>query len=265
MKLNEMSSSVKSHEQGFSDLCEIFYKDYYDLVEKKCHKVFSTKSYVDKEDIVNEVIYNSVEQHQKIVETSKNHSDLSEDFLIKKSIDRGIWDFIYEDSNLKNTYHFEFGSNRNNTLEQFKAGVVIIEEKYAPKTSQGFSYPLLWRDMIPDDDLEDPLDRLIYQEYVELLISSVEELQNSSESNGLHKKRKNRLMEITTMLLSGSSVKEIKQKLGVGDSCIHYIRKDILFPLALMVIDDPLWYRKYWNSLNKKAKKIIFLKKGVAF
>jgi hypothetical protein len=129
MKLNEMISSRNSHEQDFSSLCETFYKDYYDVVEKKCHKVFSNRSYVDKEDIMNEVIYNSVEQHQRIIETSKNSPDVPKDFLIKKSIDRGIWDFIREDSTMKNKCHFEFGSNRNNTWEQFTANVLIFFKK----------------------------------------------------------------------------------------------------------------------------------------
>ena len=60
-------------------------------------------------------------------------------------------------------------------------------------------------------------------------------------------------------------VGEIKVKLGVNDATISKARKNILLPLALMVIDEPLFYKKYENILSDRAKKVITLKKGVAF
>ena len=39
----------------------------------------------------------------------------------------------------------------------------------------------------------------------------------------------------------------------------------ILLPLALMVIDETLFYEKYANILTDRAKKVITEKKGVAF
>lgn len=260
MKLAEMVS--ENHvSQDFSSLCENYYENYYDLVQKKCHKVFSNKSYVDKEDIMNEVIYNSVEQHQKIMKTTKNNSTLSEDFLIKKSIDRGIWSFIQEDSLNKNKPHFEFGSNRNNSWDKITANVVIVDDFVKGK-------PYRWKDIIPDADLENPLDKLIYEEYIDILVSLVEDFVSSDTFKGLRNyKRKDipDLMKITKMLLAEATTKDIKLELGVSDACIHKTKKNILLPLALMVIDDPFWYKKYWNNISQKAKKVIFSKKGVAF
>ncbi len=262
MKLAEMVIGRNSHSHDFAELCENYYENYYDLVEKKIHKVFSNRTYVDKEDIMNEIIYDSVEQHQKIVKTSKDVSKLSEDYVVRKSIDRGIFRFITKDSVNSNTPHFGFGSNRNNTWDKITANVVVLDDPISPK------YPdKLWRDSIPDNDLENPLDKLIYEEYTDILVSLVEDFATSDEFSSLRHNRKDipDLMKITRMLLAEATSKDIKLELGVSDACIHRTKKNILLPLALIVIDDSLWYRKYWNCLSKKAKNIIYSKKGVAF
>ena len=66
-------------------------------------------------------------------------------------------------------------------------------------------------------------------------------------------------------MLAEAPPKEIKVELGVSDSTIAKVRRNILLPLALMVIDDKMWYEKYWDVLSKQAKKIVFMKKGIAF
>ena len=65
MKLAEMvSSSRKSNsQQDFGSICKVIYEDYYNVVERKCDKIYSNNSYMDKEDIIHDVICNSVEQH----------------------------------------------------------------------------------------------------------------------------------------------------------------------------------------------------------
>ena len=269
MKLAEMAiGTSKSHD--FSSLCEDYYENYYDLVEKKCHKVFSNRSYVDKEDIMNEVIYHSVAEHQEIVKYNKNKGlKVSKEYIYRKSIEQGIYIFIQEDSLNKNTPHFEFGSNRNGTWRNLSAKTVVIDEPVP-----GMSRDYCWKDIIPDQDLGNPLDKLIYEEYMDILISLVEQFESSEEfssfrkksSRGRSKKRKDvSYLEITKMLLSEATPKDIRLKLGVLDACIHKTKRNVLLPLALIVIDDPLWYRKYWNVLSKKAKEIIYFKKGVAF
>ncbi len=256
MKLSEMKPMSNKKESNFPSISQALYEDYYDLVEKKCNKIYSNKTYLEKEDIMHEVIYKSVEQHKKLVKTSKNISDLSEDFIMRKSIDRGVWDFVYEDGTIKDKPHFRVDG------KNYLANVVVLDEP-AKKEGKGMGEPL--KDIIPDDDLDHPLDKLIYEEYIDVLLDSIDDFENSPKPKGFHKKRKVDIKRIAKMLLAEAPPKEIKVELGVSDSTIAKVRRNILLPLALMVIDDKMWYEKYWDVLSKQAKKIVFMKKGIAF
>ena len=267
MKLAEMvSSSRKSNsQQDFGSICKVIYEDYYNVVERKCDKIYSNNSYMDKEDIIHDVICNSVEQHQKRKRLGKmKHSttgvDLDRNFLFQKCIEAGATDFIRGDSSIMDKPHIRVEGK--NYLSQ----VVVIDEPINSKgKSDAPNQTDLWRDIIQDNDLKEPVDRLIYEEYIEELINSIDEFEENEKPKGFWKKSPVDLKKLTKMLLVDMPVKEIKDELGVSTACISRVRRDILLPLVLMLIDDPIYYRKYSNSLSEKAKKIIIAKKGIVF
>ena len=272
MKLTEMKQNFNANKynekplNSWADVCQTIYEDHKHVVEKKCQKVYSNHSYMDKEDIMQEVICNSVEQFQKRKRLGTDfHSTTGEkvddNFLFRKCIEAGTYDFVYADSTIKDKPHIKVDGN------SYLSQVVVIDDPVNPFGNSSVEC-LTWKDIVPDESLKEPVDRMIYDEYIDELISSIDSFKAKEiplKLNSYHKRSSLDLKELTKMLLTETPVGEIKVKLGVNDATISKARKNILLPLALMVIDEPLFYKKYENILSDRAKKVITLKKGVAF
>ena len=275
MKLNEMKQNFNTNHRvensisNWGDVCKTIYEDHQDIVKKKCEKVYSHSGYMDKEDIMQDVICNSVDQFQKRKRLGADlHSTTGEKmdsrFLFRKCIEAGTTDFIKSDSTIKDKPHMRIEGT--NYLSQ----VVVIDNPFSQSSgnSQGDATEMTWKDIIPDESLKEPIDKLIYEEYIDDLINSIQDFEYNKiplKLKSYHKRSKVNLKELAKMLLAETPVKEIKVKLGVNDACISKARRNILLPLALMVIDEPLFYKKYENILSDRAKKVISSKKDVAF
>ena len=50
MKLSEMKPMSNKKESNFPSISQALYEDYYDLFDKNCNKIYSNKTYLEKED-----------------------------------------------------------------------------------------------------------------------------------------------------------------------------------------------------------------------
>ena len=72
------------------------------------------------------------------------------------------------------------------------------------------------------------------------------------------------------MLLEGSTPKEICLELGMAQGrhiynamgLLRKIRKDILLPICLSIVDEEMYTDKYWEVLTKKGKSLFFSQKN---
>ena len=116
------------------------------------------------------------------------------------------------------------------------------------------------KDKIPASNMEDPLDKVIYEEFVELLLSKIKQYQPGISYD---------LKKIVLLLLDGATPKEICIEMGMSLTIrinnamrtLRKIRKDILLPICLSIIDDERYTDKYWEVLNKKGKSLYFSQK----
>lgn len=220
------------------------------------------KSWVDLEDMRQDIYIESVDYH------IKNHKHynlaISDDYLIKKSIKQTIWQYV----NKQTTTNGVCLTEPHICLEPEKTGAGQPVRFKTESTSIDFEpskgndntgFPL--KESIPDPSMKDPLDNLIYEEFVEFMFEKIKEYQPKYSYD---------LRKILTLLLEGETSTNICKIMGISasrnkDSAIKYIKRikvNVFLPLALSIIDDERYTDKYWKVLNKKAKSVFFSQKN---
>ena len=272
MKLSEMrmpkklsNEKIKVDENNknlevWSDICKEIYENHYEVLETKCRNLFANNNYMDKEDIIHDVLCNAVVDFEQRVKrgadvNKKDSSKLETGFHVAKCIDHGVSLFIREDQTIKDKPHFCTELDKNGNGKSFLSQVMVLEEPVNPLRGED-----KWRDVIEDLGLKEPIDKLIYEEYLDEFLNLIFEYQSGDRPKGFH--RIENLEQIATLMIKGDKSREISRKVLNAESKISSIRKNILLPLALLVIDDELYYEKYLPLLSEKAKKIISRKKG---
>ena len=209
------------------------------------------KSWVDLEDMRQDIYIESVDYH------IKNHKHynlaISDDYLIKKSIKQTIWQYV----NKQTTANGVCLTEPHICLEPEKTGARRRKSWVYSVDNTGF--PL--KESIPDPSMKDPLDNLIYEEFVEFMFEKIKEYQPKYSYD---------LRKILTLLLEGETSTNICKIMGISasrnkDSAIKYIKRikvNVFLPLALSIIDDERYTDKYWKVLNKKAKSVFFSQKN---
>ena len=261
-----MTTIMKQAELGNVDakstLYQIFAENYKQEFDCWTKKLYSSRDWMDIEDMKQDIYMESVEFH--INNHKYYNKECGEDYLIKKSIRQTISKYVK-----KQTYIFD---KPHTVFEQENGGNCIrrLAETYSLDTAIGnhsicktfveldFDSRSVYDSIaskIPDANLSNPLDKLIYEEFVELLLEKVQYYQIDYVYD---------LRKIIIYLLEGENSTTICRRMGMDkgkqiSNAIRNLKKiktDVLLPLALTIIDDKMYTDKYWNVLSKKTKTL---------
>ena len=247
-------------------LFRIFSEKYEQEIDCWTRKLFSTRTWVDKEDMKQDIYMESVTFH---IENHKYYDlSLPDDYLIKKSIQQTISKYVQKQTSIMDKPHICMDQENGGAPVRF-----LVEDKDVVNVDQGSDswdnssnditdgWSLCVKDRIPDSNIDNPLDRLIYDEFVDMLLDKVKKYQPGVKYD---------LRKIIISLLEGSTPKEICLELGMSQGrhmwyamrILQLIRKDILLPICLAIIDDERYTDKYWDVLTKKGKSLFFSQKN---
>ena len=249
-----------------STLYQIFAENYQQEFDCWTKKLYSSREWMDVEDMKQDIYMESVEFH---INNHKHYNqNCGEDYLIKKSIRQTISKYVKKQSYFMDKPHTAF--------EQENGGNCIrrLAETYSLDTMNNDAVPfanatkskdsIISRSIydslaynVPDSNLPNPLDKLIYEEFVELLLDKVKYYQINYVPD---------LRKIIVYLLEGENSTTICRRMGMDrgkriNNAIRDLKKiksDVLLPLALTIIDDKMYTDKYWDVLSKKTKTLFF-------
>ena len=244
-------------------LYKVFYEDYQKEFDCWTKNLYSQKDWVDKEDIKQDIYMESVEFH--INNHKYYNQDLPDDYLIKKSIRQTISQYVSKQTTQYGACMtephicIEHVGHGGNPI-RLKAQSVSLNFEPRSKCFQiGSSYEL--KETLPDPNIKDPLDRMIYEEFVDMMLDKVVNYQAKYVYD---------LRKILILLLEGENSTNICRKIGISSgrkisNAINYlknIKTNVFLPLALSIIDDERYTDKYWDVLSKKAKTLFFSQKS---
>ena len=262
-----MNNIMKQIESGDVDakstLYEIFANDYQREFDVWTKNLFSSREWMDVDDMKQDIYMESVEHH--IYNHKYYNKNLSEDYLIKKSIRQTISKYVKKQSYFMDKPHI--------AKEQEKGGncIRVLSEKVSMdaggndpswiKKLKGECKQDPLAERIPDPNLENPLDKLIYEEFVKIMLEKVKDYQSNYSYD---------LGKILILLLEGENSTNICRIMGITSTkklsnAINYlknIKTNVFHPLALSVIDEERYTEKYWDVLSKKAKTLFFTQKN---
>ena len=242
-------------------LYKIFSDNYQKEIECWTQKLYSKKDWMDLDDIRQDIFMESVDYH---IENHKYYNpSLPDDYLIKKSIKQAIWQYVNKQTTEKGVcltephICYKKTSHGGNPV-RFKSQNISINMFCMDHTKTNV---LTLRETIPDPNIKDPLDKLIYEEFVNIMFNKVKYYQPKYSYD---------LSKILVLLLEGEKSINICRQLGITSSkrdnnAIKYLRnikETVFLPLALSIIDDELYTTKYWSVLTKKAKSLFFSQKN---
>jgi hypothetical protein len=248
-------------------LFKIFSENYKEEFDCWTRNLFSSRNWVDVEDMKQDIFLESVEFH---IENHKYYNlGIPDDYLIKKSIKQTISKYVKKQTSIMDKPHIVMDQKNGGQPVRFLVeeknivNIDAIDDTSGNITNHGIfeEWNNTIKDMIPDSSIEDPLDKMIYDEFVDLLLEKSKEYQPGVKYD---------LRKIIIFLLEGATSKEICLEMGIAQgSNIAYamrilreIRKDILLPICLSIIDDEKYTSKYWEILNKKGKSLFFSQKN---
>ena len=250
-------------DEAKATLFKIFSEKYEKEIDCWTRNLFSTRNWIDKEDMKQDIYMESVIFH---IENHKYYDlSLPDDYLIKKSIQQTISKYVDKQTSIMDKPHIVMEQKNGGQPVRFLADdkdVMNIDQCSEADDYYGtdiFSIPL--KDKIPEANMSNALDKLIYEEFVEILLEKIKDYQPGVKYD---------LRKIVIMLLEGSTPKEICLELGMAQGrhiynamgLLRKIRKDILLPICLSIVDEEMYTDKYWEVLTKKGKSLFFSQKN---
>jgi hypothetical protein len=250
-----------------STLYQIFAENYQQEFDCWTKKLYSSREWMDVEDMKQDIYMESVEFH---INNHKHYNqNCGEDYLIKKSIRQTISKYVKKQTYFLDKPHTAFeqenGGNCIRRLAETYSLDIMNNDAvpFANATRSNF-YSTSTRSIydtlaysVPDSNLPNALDKLIYEEFVELLLDKVKYYQIDYTPD---------LRKIVVYLLEGENSTTICRRMGMDrgkrmNNAIRDLKKiktDVLLPLALTIIDDKMYTDKYWDVLSKKTKTLFF-------
>ena len=239
-------------------LYKIFSDNYQKEIECWTQKLYSKKDWMDLDDIRQDIFMESVDYH---IENHKYYNpSLPDDYLIKKSIKQAIWQYVNKQTTERGVCltepHICIEPQQHGKPVRLKAHSISLDLKgYSANSS------ICLRETIPDPNIKDPLDKMIYEEFVDIMLDKVKYYQAKYVYD---------LRKILILLLEGENSTNICRKMGIDSSrkisnAIKYLKNikiNVFLPLALSIIDDEMYTTKYWDVLTKKAKSLFFYQKN---
>ena len=249
-------------------LFKIFSEKYEKEFDCWTRNLFSTRTWVDKDDMKQDIYMESVVFH---IENHKYYDlSLPDDYLIKKSIQQTISKYVKKQTSVMDKPHIVMDQENGGAPVRFlvkESDVLNIDQDtsscgwdFAPNFEEvAWHVPI--KDRIPDSNIQNPLDKMIYEESVELLLEKIKKYQSGIKYD---------LRKIVIFLLEGATPKEICLEMGMSEgkhmwnamSVLRKIRKDIFLPICLAILDDERYTSKYWDVLTKKGKSVYFSQKN---
>ena len=231
-------------------LFKIFSEKYENEIDCWTRNLFSTRTWIDKEDMKQDIYMESVVFH---IENHKYYDlSLSDDYLIKKSIQQTISKYVKKQTSVMDKPHIVIDQENGGAPVRF-----LVKENDILKidcevggwdfgTEDVFDWNVSLKDRIPDLNIENPLDKMIYEESVEILLEEIKNHQAGIKYD---------LRKIVIFLLEGATLSQICLEIGMLEGkhicnaigVLRKIRKDILLPICLAILDDEK-YRKVLNS-----------------
>ena len=250
-----------------STLYQIFAENYQQEFDCWTKKLYSSREWMDVEDMKQDIYMESVEFH---INNHKHYNqNYGEDYLIKKSIRQTISKYVKKQTYFLDKPHTAFeqenGGNCIRRLAETYSLDIMNNDAvpFANATRSNF-YSTSTRSIydtlaysVPDSNFPNALDKLIYEEFVELLLDKVKYYQIDYTPD---------LRKIVVYLLEGENSTTICRRMGMDrgkrmNNAIRDLKKiktDVLLPLALTIIDDKMYTDKYWDVLSKKTKTLFF-------
>ena len=255
--MQRVESGDDNAKQSLYQIFATNYKQEFDCWTKK---LYSSREWMDVEDMKQDIYMESVEFH---INTHKYYNkNIPEDYLIKKSIRQTINKYVKKQSYFMDKPHTVVEQEKGVGCVRHLAETFCLD---APDTlTPSMKSIVKGKDIdqtIPGSDLSNPLDKMIYEEFVELLLEKVKDHQFKYVYD---------LRKIVICLLEGDNSTTICRKLGMDKGkpisnairCLKKIKTDVLLPLALTIIDDKRYTDKYWDVLSKKTKTLFFSQKN---
>jgi len=250
-----------------STLYQIFAENYQQEFDCWTKKLYSSREWMDVEDMKQDIYMESVEFH---INNHKHYNqNCGEDYLIKKSIRQTISKYVKKQTYFLDKPHTAFEQENGGNCIRRLAETYSLDTMnndavpFANATKSNF-YSTSTRSIydtlaysVPDSNLPNALDKLIYEEFVELLLDKVKYYQIDYTPD---------LRKIVVYLLEGENSTTICRRMGMDrgkrmNNAIRDLKKiktDVLLPLALTIIDDKMYTDKYWDVLSKKTKTLFF-------
>ena len=243
---------------------KIFSENYQQEFDCWTKKLYPSKCWVDKDDIKQDIFMDSVDYH---IENYKYYNlSIPDDYLIKKSIKQAIWQYVNKQTTERGVCltepHICIKPQQSGKPVRLKSECISFDRQFP--VSEGILAGLpdvSLKDVIPDPNIKDPLDKLIYEEFIDIMFDKVKYYQPKYSYD---------LSKILILLLEGENSTHICRKMGIDSSkkmsnAITYLKKiklNVFLPLALSIIDDEIYTNKYWDVLSKKAKTLFFSQKN---
>jgi len=268
----KMTTIMKQAELGDVDarstLYKIFAENYQQEFDCWTKNLYSSREWMDVEDMKQDIYMESVEFH---INNHKHYNkNCGEDYLIKKSIRQTISKYVKKQSYFMDKPHTVFeqknGGNCIRRLAETYSLDTMDKDTQLSKSKDNVINMSIHNSFVsclpvPDSDLSSPLDKLIYEEFVELLLEKVKYYQIDYVYD---------LRKIIIYLLDGENSTTICRRMGMDkgkriSNAIRELKKiktDVLLPLALTIIDDKRYTDKYWDVLSKKTKTLFFSQKN---
>lgn len=252
-------------DEAKATLFKIFSENYQQEFDCWTRNLFSTRNWVDKEDMKQDIYMESVMFH---IENHKYYDlGLSDDYLIKKSIKQTISKYVKKHTSIMDKPHIAIQQQNGGQPIRFlieSKDILNIDDDYSSCFNIMLSdtWDVTLKEKITDPNIKDPLDKLIYEEFVDILLEKATKYQPEVKYD---------LRKIIIFLLEGATSKEICLEMGISNeykhiynamACLRKIRKDILLPICLSIIDDEHYTNKYWKVLNKKGRSLFFSQKN---
>ena len=166
-------------------LYKIFSENYQKEIECWTKKLYSKKDWMDIDDIRQDIFIESVDYH---IENHKFYDlSLPDDYLIKKSIKQTIWQYVNKQTTengvcLTEPHICEKKKSHGGNPIRFKAQSISLDlDPNNPKNITFFNHKsegsLTLKETLPDANIKDPLDKLIYEEFVDIMFDKVKHYQ----------------------------------------------------------------------------------------
>ena len=250
-------------------LYKIFHENYQEEFDCWTRNLYSTRHWMDVEDMKQDIYMESVEFH---IENHKYYDlGIPDDYLMKKSIRQTISKYVKKQTSIMDKPHICVEQPKGGGCKRFITQTRTFDSdntadfaciKFAKNGNDRIgerSLPL--KEKVPDPNIKDPLDKVIYDEFVELMLEKIVDYQFDYSYD---------LRKIFILLLEGENSTNICRIMGMNLSKhlnnairdLKNLKTNVFLPLALSIIDDAIYTDQYWDCLTKKAKSLFFSQKN---